>query len=73
MKTLGAIIAELERQNDESRGFGLGCFEANDPSSAVVDGRVDLVALANAVERLLGLPLTPALPYPVTPAVVDYL
>lgn len=43
-----AMVAELERQRD-ANGPDLGWADADDVSAAVIDGRVDLVALARAV------------------------
>jgi len=52
MKTLEKIVAELERQYDENhRGLGLGWLAFDDDKChAVIDGRVDLDALAMAVD-----------------------
>jgi hypothetical protein len=49
MSKLEIIIAELKRQYEASRGTGLGWFDAERPNEAVIDGRVDLVALAVAL------------------------
>jgi hypothetical protein len=51
MTTLEVIIAELQRQADVSRSQGLGWFDADNPKNAVIDGSVDLTALAEAIER----------------------
>lgn len=50
MDTLAIIRAELQRQADNSRGGGLGCYVDDDPESALIDGDVDLVALATAID-----------------------
>lgn len=49
--TLEIIIAELQRQRDKAGWDSLGWFNAEDPKEAVIDGRVDLVALAEAIDR----------------------
>jgi hypothetical protein len=50
MTTLEIILKELHRQHDESRANGLGWFDDSDPREAVIDGRVDIVALAAAID-----------------------
>jgi hypothetical protein len=51
MTTLEIIITELDRQAEASRASGLGCFSAADPEDALIDGRVDLIALAAAIDK----------------------
>lgn len=44
-----AILVELRRQNDDDR-MGTGPYlDADYPEDAIIDGHVDLVALARAV------------------------
>lgn len=50
MTTLEIIVAELKRQHDESRAFGLGYLDLDDLRAARLDGQVDLEALAKAVD-----------------------
>jgi hypothetical protein len=50
METLALIRTELRRQHDISRGTGLGCFDDTRPNDALIDGRVDLVQLAYAID-----------------------
>lgn len=47
-RILAAIRAELKRQWEVDQSNGLGYFDDDDPADAVIDGRVDLVALAGA-------------------------
>lgn len=48
-KTLAVIIAEIERQWHESRELHL--FGEEDPKDYGIDGRLDLVALAGAIDK----------------------
>jgi len=50
-QTLRTIIDELQRQTDTSRYRWLGCFDPTDPSNALIDGDVDLTALADAIDN----------------------
>lgn len=50
MTTLETIVAELKRQYEESRSNGIGWLDTDRPKEAVIDGRVDLVALAAAID-----------------------
>ena len=52
MTTLEIILAELDRQHEASRAGGLGCFDATDPKYALIDGRIDLAALAAAIDKV---------------------
>jgi len=51
MTTLEIIVAELKRQHEESRSGGLGYLRLEDTKRAAVDGDVDLVALAAAIDK----------------------
>lgn len=51
MTTLEIIIAELERQHEASRAGGLGYLRLEDPKRAVIDGEVDLGALAASIDK----------------------
>jgi hypothetical protein len=53
MTTLEAIIAELKRQ---ARERGLEWLDVDDPSDATLDGQVDLVALAKAIDDARNTP-----------------
>lgn len=54
--TLKIIIDELRRQADASRAGGLGYFDPENPREAVIDGRVDLVALSEALKARSTIP-----------------
>lgn len=50
MTTIDIIRAELRRQS-ELPSDGSPYFNDSDPRCAIVDGRIDLVALAEALDR----------------------
>ena len=50
MTTLETIVAELQRQHEECKSHGLGWFDSTDTKSALIDGYVDLEALAAAID-----------------------
>lgn len=50
MTTLQKIVAELERQNRVSRAYGLHWLDLADLTAVVIDGQVNLVALAKAID-----------------------
>ena len=56
MTTLELIIAELKRQHEESRHDGLGYLRIEDPEKTCIDGDVDLVALAAAIDKQRSAP-----------------
>jgi len=49
MTILDAIIAELERQYKVIPEDGIEYLDVDNPKKAVIDGRVDLLALACAI------------------------
>jgi hypothetical protein len=51
MTTLELIIAELDRQTELPHGNSLDCFSAVEPQRTLIDGYVDLVALAAAIDK----------------------
>jgi len=50
MTTLEVIIAEFQRQVEESK-VPVGYFDDTNPRDAILDGHFDLEALAAAIER----------------------
>lgn len=50
MTTLETILKELHQQHDKSRSNGLGWLDADNPCEVDIDGRVDVVALAAAID-----------------------
>lgn len=50
MTTLEKIQTELRRQYEASRAFGIGWLDLDDPERSKIDGEVDLVALARAID-----------------------
>ncbi|WP_170145655.1 hypothetical protein [Rhodoplanes elegans] len=53
MTLLDAIIAELERQSGPLFSGGPYLYDCDDPREFGIDGKVDLVALAEAVEAFM--------------------
>ena len=50
-KTLDIIVAELRRQHDASGATGLGYLDLDNLRAAMIDGQVDLQALADAIDK----------------------
>ena len=49
ISVLNIILSELERQHG-NKNSGLRCLDTSDPSRVIIDGYVDLLALASVIE-----------------------